>query len=140
MTADKAIGKVQDDHKAGILGIKFLIYEMNREGLHQNPNSDQIDMIGYDPEFLPMNFPSWKPLVKKKQMKRLPLFKVRAYIFQCRDLPAADSDGTSDPAVQIHGDGSTGNDVKDWTSVIEDNMNPLFYETLTFTVEALGID
>ena len=30
--------------------------------------------------------------------------------------------------------------VKDWTSVIEDNMNPLFYETLTFTVEALGID
>jgi hypothetical protein len=72
---------------------------MNREGLHQNPQSNKPDMIGYEPEFVPQMYPQWKGLVKRKTMLRLPVYKVRAYIFQCRDLPAADSDGTSDPAV-----------------------------------------
>jgi len=26
---------------------------------------------------------------------------IRAYIYQCRDLPAADSNGTSDPFVKV---------------------------------------
>jgi Ca2+-dependent lipid-binding protein len=27
--------------------------------------------------------------------------KVRAYIYQCKDLPAADSNGTSDPFIKV---------------------------------------
>jgi hypothetical protein len=39
----------------------------------------------------------------------------------------------------MHGDGTTLG-TKAWTQVIEDNMNPLFYETLDITVEALDLD
>ena len=75
-------------------------------------------------------------------MKRLPVHKVRAYIFQCRDLPAADSDGTSDPSLILHGDGTINPDenVRNRTQTIEDNLNPLFYEALEITVEALSLE
>ena len=44
----------------------------------------------------------WKNTIFGKKIPRRPgNLKVRAYIFQCRDLPAADSDGTSDPYLQI---------------------------------------
>ena len=49
---------------------------------------------------------------------------MRCYIFQCRDLPAADSDGSSDPFIKIFN--CTDSDVQ--TSVIEDNVNPIFME------------
>jgi hypothetical protein len=57
-------------------------------------------------------------------------------------LPAADSDGTSDPALIIHGDGTINPDtsVRNRTVTIEDNLNPLFYEALEVTVEALSLD
>lgn len=34
-------------------------------------------------------------------MKRAVPVKIIAYIYQCRDLPAADDDGCSDPYVKI---------------------------------------
>ena len=35
-------------------------------------------------------------------MSRMPLvFKLRAYIYQCRNLTSKDADGMSDPVVQI---------------------------------------
>jgi Ca2+-dependent lipid-binding protein len=57
--------------------------------------------------------------------------KVRAYIFQCRDIPAADSDGQSDPFIKLWD--TTAEEKR--TRVIEDNNNPLFYETLELTME-----
>jgi hypothetical protein len=42
------------------------------------------------------DFKSWSALQTKGQA-----VKIRAYIYQCRDLPAADSNGTSDPFVRI---------------------------------------
>lgn len=57
--------------------------------------------------------------------------KVRAFIFQCRDLPAADSDGTSDPFLRLI---DTGVPVK--TPVINDNVNPIFYHTVELMYEA----
>jgi hypothetical protein len=45
-----------------------------------DPQKDAIDYKNYD---------AWK----KKPQKRLDTKKIRAYVFQCRDLPAADSDG-----------------------------------------------
>ena len=38
---------------------------------------------------------------KKGPSKRGNPVKIRAYIYQCRDLPAADSNGTSDPFVKV---------------------------------------
>jgi len=57
--------------------------------------------------------------------------KVRAYIYQCRDLPAADSNGTSDPYVKVW----DMNKMPKKTSFIDDNNNPVFYETLELEFE-----
>ena len=51
---------------------------------------------------------------------------MRAFIFQCKDLPAADSDGSSDPFIKIFNTG----DEEVTTDVIEDNVNPIFMECL----------
>ena len=41
------------------------------------------------------DFPAWSKKVPKRAMP----VKVRAYLYQARDLPAADAEGTSDPFV-----------------------------------------
>ena len=61
--------------------------------------------------------------------------KARAYIFQCRDLPAADSDGTSDPFIQI-----IDSDVLKKTIVVNDNLNPIFYQAIDLMYEANSIE
>ena len=66
---------MKDYYKAGIVGIRIAIHDISTHG-----------------EF------DWKKTVFGKKIPRRPgNLKVRAYIFQCRDLPAADEDGTSDP-------------------------------------------
>ena len=62
---------------------------------------------------------------------RPPVFKVRAYCFQARDLPAADENGSSDPFIRI----SNTNKYED-TRVIFDNVNPIFYQALDLVYEA----
>ena len=47
-------------------------------------------------------------------------------IYLCRDLPAADKEGTSDPFIRIW---DTVPEEKK-TAVIEDNTNPLYYEVV----------
>jgi len=56
--------------------------------IHDVTKDGKIDYSKYD---------AWK----KPPLKRLKIKKVRAYIFQCRDLPAADEDGQSDPYIKI---------------------------------------
>lgn len=68
--------------------------------------------------------------------KRIGVKTVRAYIYQCRDIPAADEDGQSDPFIKIWD--STQEEKK--TKVIEDNTNPLFYETLELKFEATSLE
>ena len=136
MVPDKAIGKVKENHQAGVIGVKLFIYEMNRKGTRWDPEIGEE--VPYEAEFDPSRNMTWKLLIKP--MLRLPIWKVRAYIFQCRDLPAADSDGTSDPCIRIHGDGTKGRDIEPQTAVIEDNMNPLFYQALEITVESISKD
>ena len=46
--------------------------------------------------------------------------KIRAYVYQARDLPAADADGTSDPYLRLWD--MTEEDRR--TEVIEDTTNP----------------
>jgi hypothetical protein len=105
------MGKVKDAHKAGLISVKLSIHHKDREG--------PIDFKGHK---------AWE----KDAPKRLGVKKVRAYIFQCRDIPAADSDGQSDPFIKIW---DTTNDEKK-TRIIEDNNNPLFYETVELTMES----
>ena len=64
------------------------------------------------------NYPAWKG----KAPLRLDNYKLRCFIFSCRDLPSADSDGFSDPKVVI----SCTEGKPQSTRVVKDNNNPIF--------------
>lgn len=68
------------------------------------------------------NYDAWK----RPPPKRLNSYKVRCYIYQCRDLPAADSDGSSDPFIEVWSTDKK----KAKTPVVDDNCNPIFFSTL----------
>lgn len=106
---------MKDHHKAGLISIKLAIHDKSKNG--------PIDFT---------QFNAWKKPPPKRPMN----FKVRAFIYQCRDLPAADSDGNSDPYICVW---DTGKKLQQ-TKFIEDNVNPLFYETLELVYEANKID
>jgi len=76
--------------------------------------------------------PTWGA---KVQMRSTPV-KIRAYIYLCLDLPSADDDGSSDPYIVIW---DTVPEVKK-TEVVDDNNNPLFYETVELMYEVDKID
>jgi C2 domain len=107
---DLAIGEVKDHFRAGIVGIKLSIHDIENDG--------PINWL---------DFPQWS----KRIPKRPPNIKVRVFCWQARDLPAADDTGSSDPFIQI-----TDCDRSQKTQVIWDNVNPLFYEGLDAIYEA----
>jgi hypothetical protein len=107
---DLAIGEIKDHFRAGIVGIKLSIHDIENDG--------PIDWL---------SFQQWA----KKIPKRPPNLKVRVFCWQARDLPAADDTGSSDPFLQI-----TDCDRSQKTQVIWDNVNPLFYEGLDAIYEA----
>lgn len=78
MQPDLAIGSCKEAHKAGVISVKLSVHDRGLNGA--------IDFKEYD---------AWK----KAPKKRLPVWTVRTYVFQARDLPAADSNGTSDPFI-----------------------------------------
>jgi hypothetical protein len=73
MNPDLSIGKVKDHYKAGIVSIKLSIHNKKKGG---DINFSEIE--------------AWKKVPKPK---RIGVKKVRAYVYQCRDVPAADADG-----------------------------------------------
>ena len=81
LNPDLAIGKVKESHKTGFIQLKLSIHDKTLNG--------------------PMDWKS-QPSWAKPPPKRPNSYIVRANIYQCRDLPAADSDGTSDPYFIIH--------------------------------------
>lgn len=78
MNPDLAIGEVKEHYRSGIVGLMMSIHDESKNG--------PIDFN----EYLPWS----KPLPKRPK-----LFKVRVFIWQARDLPAADDSGSSDPFV-----------------------------------------
>ena len=78
---------------------------------------------------------SQNPVWGKRLPRRPGNKKVRAYVFQCRDLPAADSDGTSDPFLEF-----TDTDKPQRTVVVNDNLNPIFYNAIELMYEANSIE
>lgn len=78
------------------------------------------------------DFPAWN----QKIASRLSAIKIRAYIYQCRDLPAADAEGTSDPYIEVW-DLET---KKKKTDTVFDNTNPLFYQAIDLEYEVENED
>lgn len=80
MTADLAKGKVTNSWEAGLIQVKLSLNHKSKNG--------PVD---------------WKKVEawKKPPPKRLSSWKIRVFIFQCKDIPSADSDGASDPYISI---------------------------------------
>jgi len=65
---------------------------------------------------------------KNDPPKRLDAKTIRAFIFQCRNIPAADDSGTSDCFITVwNPDG-----ILHKTKVIEETLNPIYMETIQF--------
>lgn len=94
---------------AGLVGLRISIHDVSRNG-------------PYD----------WSKGVWGSRLSKRPSNKkARIYIYQCRDLPAADSNGTSDPFLVVHD-----SDKLKRTITVEDNLNPIFYQALDLVYEA----
>jgi hypothetical protein len=74
-------------------------------------------------------------------LPRASSYRIRAFIFQARDLPAGDETGTSDPYVKAFGfvDGkerfSKLRDHERTTKHVNETCYPMWYSTLEFTAE-----
>jgi len=110
LSPDLSIGKVTNPNEAGLVSFKLSIHDVTK--------NNAINFKDYD---------AWK----NNPAKRAHAIKIRAYIYQCKDLPAADSDGTSDPYIKVWD--MSDKDKK--SSVIEDTTNPLYYEIVELEYE-----
>lgn len=107
---DKAIGRVSEDHEAGMLQIKLSVNNKQMNG--------PVDYKTFD---------AWK----KPPPRRLGSKKIRCFLFQCRDIPAADEDGSSDSYISVWNPNNE--DLR--TRKIEDSVNPIYYETIEMTYD-----
>lgn len=110
LTNDLAVGKIKDAHEAGMVQIKLTI----------NP-------LKTNPELNFSQFPNWSMPIPK----RFSSYTLRCFIFQCRDLPPADSEGSSDVYITVWN--QKDQDVR--TKIIYDNLNPIFYEAKEIKME-----
>jgi hypothetical protein len=101
---DLAVGQVTQDFKAGFFSIRLFIKDATIAGL---TNPENIDF--------------WKT----KPNKDPPKWKVRVNIYQCESLPPADSNGTSDPYIEVW----SPDELKVRTENCEDTNNPIYYES-----------
>ena len=92
--------------------------------------SDQVDLA---------KEPNWKKRLASRPITQ----KLRCFIFQAKDLPAADEDGTSDPKVvvfnSIDADGTNMDKMRSHvaqTQVVEDTCDPMFYELLELSIDS----
>jgi hypothetical protein len=60
------------------------------------------------------------------------VYPIRCHIYQCKGLPASDDNGTSDPYVKVWAPFKPDDNQKKLmkTRVVDDNNNPIFYNTL----------
>ena len=76
-----------------------------------------------------------KPIAESMPDKRLPsrpvAMKVRAFIYQCKDLLPADSNGLADPFIRIW----TKNKTAPRTKVVKETLSPIFYEVRDLDVD-----
>lgn len=73
----------------------------------------------------------------KAPPRRLESRKIRCFIFQCRDIPSADADGASDSFISLW---NPDNKTAIKTQVIEDSLNPIYFETLEILYDLSDMD
>lgn len=78
MTAEPIEDKVKSPELAGVVGFRLSIVKAD----------SGIDLKSQ---------PNWKKALRRRPDSK----KIRCYLFQCKDLPAADEDGASDPLVVV---------------------------------------
>jgi len=113
LVPDKSAGVVKDDWSGGFVKVRIYIGPYNQD--HDDTTSH-----------------NWKSIAKPN----LENWKLYTHLFQCRNLPAADKNGLSDPYVIIYCNGSEAS-TKDHP--IESTLNPRWYETLQQDVNILSI-
>ena len=64
------------------------------------------------------------------RIPKLMRYELRANIYQARDLQAADDNGLADPYVKVGLGGAS-----DETEVIERTLQPIWYRTVTLSLE-----
>lgn len=74
---------------------------------------------------------------KEKISRRPPFNKVRAFIYQCKELPSADEDGLADPFVQVwdNVDKDESNPQYKKTRTVNNTCDPMFYQVLDLDIE-----
>ena len=108
---NRSYAKIENDQQAGMVSVKISV---NRPSQLQAAADFR-------------NYRAWRD----EPPQRIGTYNLRVFIFQAKDLPVADSDGSSDPFIKIFN--LTGEDVV--TSVIEDNLNPIFMEVREVAVD-----
>ena len=108
---------VKSPELAGILSFKISIID---------PRENPVDI---------MKEPEWA----KKLPRRPKLRSIRAYIYSCKDLPAADEDGSSDPFIQVWDTADKKEHIKK-TVVIDDTCDPMYYQCLQLSIEGHVLD
>lgn len=110
LKCDLAIGSVTEQWRAGMISFKLSINNHTRDGF--------VDFMQQE---------NWKRLPPKRYKSYL----VRAYIYQCKDLTAADDDGAADPYVELWSNLPN----RQLTPVVDDNLNPMFFTCLETLVD-----
>lgn len=83
------------------------------------------------------DFAAWK----KAPPRRLGSKKIRCFIFQCRNIPSADSDGSSDSYITVwNPEGGGKNKEHYMTPVIEDSLNPIYLHTIEMLYDMADLE
>ena len=114
LSNNHAVDIIDEDHQAGMVQVK-------------------ISLRHFDEDNIPWKeFPAWS----KRPPTRLHAFKVRTYIYQCRELPVLESDGSADAFVKLYN--PEGEDFS--TPVVPDSLNPIYYQTFDVNYECMTMD
>jgi hypothetical protein len=121
MINDKSVGTVSKAYKAGMISFRLSI--------HHQTNFGDVDW----------NYvPAWSHELSDEP----DAYPIRVNIYQCKELPSSDDNGTSDPYVQIWSPFSPNdNETKMMrTRIVHDNCNPIFYNTVQSFYYAVHYD
>lgn len=114
LTVDQAVGKIDNEWESGYVQLRIYC------GKYTGKEDDKIGKWHLPPSIVPA--------------KKLKKYKLLFNLYQCRELPAADSDGHSDPYLEVYCNGTT---VK--SGIIYNTLNPSWYSVLELDVELSSI-
>ena len=106
---DLSIGDVENHYEAGFIMMRISI-------------QDNADLAGKD---LEQHYESWPYSWSLAD----DVWQMVLHVYQLRDLPSADSSGSSDPYVKLHNFGGS-QELR--TKTIKECLNPIYYQSIPF--------